>query len=295
MNDVDPLVDKAVRLFTFLAKAQRLKERPVRDVEKYKRDGMVYWFNDLPAHSAVQWEQDASDPGEPVLTIDRLEKTEPPEAPDLIKDWVDGEGLTPEKRPALRTHIVDGTFYDEDADRIVNKMVPIDERHDVADEYDHWISRWDAWAEQERANAPVRKAYKAMHRAHVTSSQNAEEFELVLALGLLAWNKEPHEPVRRHMFSVKVSVEIDSRDGSISLSSDSDAIGLTAELDMLEPSAFPTRDLPALTEERAHSFSAQALNRESFVELGTRTIFALDPEGKYLDQLEPTKLGTYPA
>lgn len=33
MNDVDPLVDKAVRLFNFLAKAQRLKERPIRDVE----------------------------------------------------------------------------------------------------------------------------------------------------------------------------------------------------------------------------------------------------------------------
>lgn len=295
MNDVDPLVDKAVRLFNFLAKAQRLKERPIRDVEKYKRDGMVYWLNELPAHSAVQWVQDASDLGEPVLTIDRLEKADPPEVPNLIKDWVDGEGLTPEKRPTLRTQIVDGTVYDEDADRIVNKMVSLDERHDVADEYVQWISRWDAWAEQERANAPVRKAYKAMHRAHVTSSQNAEEFELVLALGLLAWNKEPHEPVRRHMFSVKVSVEIDSRDGSISLSSDSDAIGLTAELDMLEPSAFPTRDLPALTEERAHSFSAHPLNRESFDELGTRTIFALDPEGKYLDQLEPTTLGPYPA
>jgi len=295
VNDVDPLVDKAVRLFNFLAKSQRLKERPIRDVEKYQRDGMVYWFNELPAHSAVQWVQDASDLGEPILTIDRLEKADPPEVPSLIKDWVAGDGLTPEKRPTLRAQIVDGTIYDEVADRIVNKMVSLDERHDVADEYDQWISRWDSWAEQEQANAPVRKAYKAMHRAHVTSSQNAEEFELVLALGLLTWNKEPHEPVRRHMFSVEVSVEIDSGDGSISLSTDSDAIGLTAELDMLEPSAFPTRDLPALTEERAHSFSAHALNRASFNELGTRTIFALDPEGKYVDQLEPTKLGAYPA
>src|SRR5699024_3432192 len=256
---------------------------------------MVYWFNELPAHSAVQWVQDASDLWEPILTIDRLEKAAPPEVPSLIKDWVAGDGLTPEKRPTLRAQIVDGTIYDEVADRIVNKMVSLDERHDVADEYDQWISRWDSWAEQEQANAPVRKAYKAMHRAHVTSSQNAEEFELVLALGLLTWNKEPHEPVRRHMLSVEVSVEIDSGDGSISLAPDSDAVDLTDDRNMFEPPAFPTRDLPALTEDRAHSFSAHALNRASFNELGTRTIFALEPEGKYVDQLEPTKLGAYPA
>lgn len=178
MTDVDPLVDKATRLFTFLAKAQRLKERPIRDVEKYQRDGMVYWFNDLPDHSAINWVEDAMELETPLLTIDRLEKSEPPEVPSSIKAWVDGEGLTPEKRPSLHSQISDGTLYDEDGDRIVDRFVSIDERPEISDDYDRWILLWDEWAEHERANEPVRKAYKAMHRAHVTSSQTLRNMNL---------------------------------------------------------------------------------------------------------------------
>lgn len=41
------LVDRATRLFTFLAKAQQLKQSPVRDFFQYRTQGSVTWFVDL--------------------------------------------------------------------------------------------------------------------------------------------------------------------------------------------------------------------------------------------------------
>ena len=70
----DPLVDKAVRLFTFLSRAQLLKERAVRDVDQYKRSGgSVLWFKDFPDHPAVRWSADAEDADAAVLSVERLD------------------------------------------------------------------------------------------------------------------------------------------------------------------------------------------------------------------------------
>ncbi|KRE38259.1 hypothetical protein ASG73_04685 [Janibacter sp. Soil728] len=284
-TQVDPLVDKATRLFTFLAKAQRLKERPVRDVEQYKRGvGMVRWFSDLPQHEAVRWSApDAADDG-PLLVIDRLDKIDPPPMPTDIGTWVSGGGLRCDERPSLRPYLVTGQRWDEESEAMVEDRVTIEERPDVRARFDRWMSTWDAWATDEKAAIPVRETYKEIFGAHVESSQNAEESELVLGLGLLAWNKLDHPPVRRHMFTLKLDVHVDARTGQLVVAADPEAIGLKAELDMLEPEAFPTWDLPQKTEERAAGFSAPALDRAALQDLGSMTIHELDPEGRYLDE-----------
>lgn len=284
MEEHDPLVDKATRLFTFLAKAQRLKERPVRDVEQYKRGGLVRWFSDLPEHEAVRWSDSEAPSDEPLLVIDRLNKVDPPPMPTTIGQWVSGGGLRCDERPKLRSHIVTGRRWDEDAEAMVDEQVTLEERPDVQDGFDRWMSEWDVWAAEEKAAIPVRDTYREIFGAHVESSQNAEESELVLGLGLLAWNKLDHPPVRRHMFTLKLDVHVDARTGQLVVSADPEAIGLKAELDMLEPEAFPTRELPITTEERAAQFMSPPLDRAALDELGSMTIHELDPEGRYLDE-----------
>lgn len=284
MTDRDPLVDKATRLFTFLAKAQRLKERPVRDVDKYKREGVVRWFSDLPDNPAIRWSDADATIDQPLLVIDRLDKIDPPEMPPSIGTWVSGGGLRCDDRPQLRPYIVTGRRWDEDEEAMVDEREVIEEHPEVQQAFDRWIALWDMWAEDEKAAIPVREVYREVFGAHVESSQNAEERELVLALGLLAWDKLDHPTVRRHLFTLKVDVHVDSRTGQLVVDADPEAIGLKAELDMLDPDAFPTRELPILTEERAAAFSAHGLDRAALKELGTMTVHALDAEGRYLDE-----------
>lgn len=284
-QQVDPLVDKATRLFTFLAKAQRLKEKPVRDVEQYKRGvGLVRWFHDLPEHEAVRWSDSDNDPEQPLLVIDRLDKVDPPEMPTSIGTWVTGGGDRCDRRPSLRTHLVTGQRWDDESDSMVEVRDLLEDHPEVQRTFDRWISVWDQWAAEEKAAIPVRESYREIFGAHVEASQNAEESELVLGLGLLAWNKEGHTPVRRHMFTLKLDVDVDARTGQLVVSGDRDAVGLKAELDMLDPEAFPTRDLPRKTEERAGQYSAAPLDRAALAELGSMTIHELDAEGRYVDE-----------
>ncbi|MGW3547011.1 AAA domain-containing protein [Janibacter hoylei] len=284
-QQVDPLVDKATRLFTFLAKAQRLKEKPVRDVEQYKRGGgLVRWFSDLPEHEAVRWSDSDGDPGQPLLVIDRLDKLDPPEMPTSIRTWVIGGGERCDERPSLRAHLGTGQRWDDETDSMVEVRDRLEDHPEVQRKFDHWIAAWDSWAESEMAAIPVRDSYREIFGAHVEASQNPEESELVLGLGLLAWNKEAHTPVRRHMFTLKLDVEVDARTGQLVVTGDADAVGLKAELDMLDPEAFPTRDLPRKTEDRAAQFSAAPLDRVALAELGSMTIHELDAEGRYLDE-----------
>lgn len=295
MEESDVLVDKAERLFTFLAKAQRLKERPVRDVEHYKRNGMVRLYADLPAHPAVRWTEDEAALDSPVLVIDRLDKVDPPPMPTTIGRWVTGGGLDCHERPKLKAYLVIGSRWDEESGTTVDEQITIDDEPDVKTAFDTWIDTWDEWAAEEKAAIPVREVYREIFGAYVDSSQNPEEHELVLALGLLAWNPLDHQPVRRHMFTLKVDVDVDARTGQLTVDPDPEAIGLKAELDMLDPEAFPTRELPSRTEERAAEHSAHAMDRGALHDLASMTIHELAPEGRYLDQgglLSPTDTAT---
>ena len=146
-QQVNPLVDKATRLFTFLAKAQRLKEKPVRDVEQYKRGGgLVRWFSDLPEHEAVRWSDSDGDPGQPLLVIDRLDKLDPPEMPTSIRTWVIGGGERCDERPSLRAHLGTGQRWDDETDSMVEVRDRLEDHPEVQRKFDHWIAAWDSWA-----------------------------------------------------------------------------------------------------------------------------------------------------
>ena len=103
MSDSPHYVDKAVRLFTFLAKAQLLRQAPVSDIDAYRRDGAVRWLGDLPDAHAVRW---GTEPGQawdqgPLLSIDRLIPADPPRIPTTLDGWITGDALNPTQRPVL--------------------------------------------------------------------------------------------------------------------------------------------------------------------------------------------------
>lgn len=74
MQTSDALVDRGVRLFQFLARAQQLRSASTPTTERYERDGAVHWLGHLPAHQAVRLSRaESSDAGDSlVLTIARV-------------------------------------------------------------------------------------------------------------------------------------------------------------------------------------------------------------------------------
>ena len=73
----DKTVDRAVRLFQFLARSQQLKSKPARTTDSYES---VLWFGRLPEHPAVRsaHRDTVFEAGGSLLSVERVAHQNPP-------------------------------------------------------------------------------------------------------------------------------------------------------------------------------------------------------------------------
>ncbi len=273
MSHAVVLTDKAVRLFTFLAKAQQLRQRPVRDVDQYTRDGVVRWFADLPKHDAVRWGADGDWDEHPFLSVDRLVAPETPEVPDELRFWLRGDAAGPDGDPQLRNELASP---DAPAEKL-------EERPDVQAAYDRWRPRWDAWAHEMLRDEPVRSAYADLFKVYVQATQKTEELELLLGVGLLSWAPDGQDRVRRHLFTVAVTPRLDDSTGRLDFHLDEAATGLHAEFDMLDPQVIPDQSLVHTVEQQAQGFDGDPLDPEALATLARSVAVRLHAQGRWDD------------
>ena len=263
-----------MRLFTFLAKAQLLRQAPVSDIDAYRRDGAVHWLGDLPDAHAVRW---GVEPGQawdqgPLLSVDRLIPSDPPRIPTSLDGWITGDALNPTQRPVLAEWrpAPDGPQRSED-------------HPEVAEAFDTWSAKWDAWAEVTLREQPVRDAYAELFKLYVQTTQKSEELELLLGVGLLAWAPEGHERMRRHLFTVPVIPKLEESNGRLDFFLDEGSVGMHVELDMLDPSLIPDQSLVGQLETRGHDFTGNPLDAADIEPLGRTVALQLHAEGRWDD------------
>jgi very-short-patch-repair endonuclease len=260
-SGTDALVNRAVRLFEFLGRAQQLREAPPRVVESYRA---VLWLAELPDHPAVSAAHRAADPrlDDPVLTVDRVARVDVPEPPEPLAGWLTG-WRDPASPPQLRADAPEGLDL-------------------AAAGYPEWLADWERWAERERADRPVRTWYGQLFATYVAAGGNSEELELVLGVGCLAWQPPGHPAVRRHVLTVPVSVRFDDDTGRLSVHR-VEAADADVELDMLDPGVVPN---PRHVEElraQAVGLAEHPLHRIESGTLVRRVVHTLDAGGEYRD------------
>ncbi|MFC6084333.1 AAA family ATPase [Sphaerisporangium aureirubrum] len=203
----DPrLIDKTARLIEFLRELASVKRQPVRDLASYDE---VHWLNDLPADVKVHT---AAEPDSVLLEIEPPPVLPAPAIPDLLDGWVDVEqasrprlGVPPlrEEGPVAHTEILHGER------RIITKLVAAEDAPGVLAAYDAWVPVWRAWAEQERVLADRRHWHTRLRTHADTLSQHDDEFELVLATGLLTWKSPEGVKVGNHLLVTPVEIRRD--------------------------------------------------------------------------------------
>lgn len=236
------LVGRAVRLFEFLGRTQQLRTQPPRTTDAYRA---VHWLGDLPGHPAVSTGED------PVLTIDRVARVEPPPPEGFGLDGWDDPAITPAppQDPVLR------------------------------DRYDVWLPAWLAWAERELADRDARARYGQLFASYVAATANPEELELVLGAGVLVWAPDGHPPVRRHLVTAPVTIDLDDTTGRLTVSRVDAAADV--ELDMLDPGRVPNPG--HVNELREHAAALAGLGPDEVGELARRVVHTLDAGGEYRD------------
>lgn len=287
MTERDPLATQAANLFTFLAKVQESKHRPVTDYSAYERDGQVVFFHSLPQSEHVrQGSPSSEDDGYAVLTIDRLQEQEGPSVPSNLQPWVMGDPTDPST--SLR-------LVSERRDPHSGEVHVLADHPDVQDRFESWHAEWLTWAEQESAARDVRELYARLFKVHLDAGQLKDRFELELAVGLLTWAPESGTRVRHHVFSVPVTSDLSDRSGSLTFRVDADAIGLSTTFDMLPRTQIADRSLVSDVEEAATGYLAHPLDSDALGMLGSQIVNRLHADGWWDEQLVVPTAGPAPA
>ncbi|HEY7597636.1 MAG TPA: AAA domain-containing protein [Actinophytocola sp.] len=248
----DPSVGRAVRLFEFLGRTQQLRNLPPRTVDGY-RD--VLWLDELPEHPAVTVaHRGEPGPDDPILTIDRVARVDPP-VPEFGVDRFDDPGnvAPPPEDPELRAR------------------------------YDEWLPGWQEWAAAERRDRPVRAWYGQLFATYVAATGNPEELELVVGVGCLAWRPPDHPEVRRHVVTAPVTITLDDDTGQLAVRRVESVDAADVELDMLDPGRIPNPRHVNDIRAQARELAGHPLDRTEAGALVRRVVHMLDAGGEYRD------------
>lgn len=288
----DPLVDRAVRLFSFLGQAQQLKNPSVHDLDSYRRDGAVHWLHERPLHPAVDVAMDgnAEPSSRPLLSVDRVPRLDAPVPVDELAPWLEGRLDDPDRQPELRDELFVGAAEWTETDPSgapAGHRVRLDDRAEVAQEFERFLRDWRAWAEQERRDRPVRDLYGALFSTYVTANGHPEELELVVGTGLLAWIPDQHPKVRRHLLTTPAKILLDDDSGRLVVLVDDSADGTRVELEMLDPRFVGNPQHINAVRDRARSEPAHPLDRDRAGELIRRLVHVMSPDAEYRDEDVP--------
>jgi very-short-patch-repair endonuclease len=200
---------KTVSLMEFLAEVTDATERdPVRDIladETGKPDPLV-WLDEVPDGVRL-----TPHPQDDVLLRIRPPRTTPePKPPVQVAGWIDsveprGIGGTP---PALRDHGPEGVQPDQ--------MVPPPDG--VRHAFDRWVAEWHRWGDEQARTRKSRQLYESLERAAKTMEQQDDEYEFVVAVGLLCWQTPDGEQIRRHLVSEPVLPKLERDTAEITVS-----------------------------------------------------------------------------
>lgn len=293
---LDPLVDRATRLFEFLTRVQKLTSQPVRHVDSYRRDeGSLLWFANLPDHGSIQSALVGADPSpdDPLLVLDRVRRYDPPDPPDGLRPWLAGRVTDPDATPELKERAVlphVGGGDDEDDGSRPPVVLRLDDHPEVADQYDEWFDLWEAWAERERESRPVRDVYNELFRVYIAQRNAPEEWETVVGVCALGWQPEGHEQVLRHCFTHEVTIDFHDETGRLTVHQSPDA-SLTLELSMLDIARWP--DQPRLQETRATTaaYDESVLSRDHVGQVARPLVHNLSADARYEDDAAPPASG----
>lgn len=265
--------DKASRLFQFLADLQSQREKPVRRIADFgsaaswiEISSLVASLDSTPlklgfdqelAESLQLGEQNTKvEPGH-LLVVKRPDEPVFPAFPPGLKEIWDGKVDDPKKRPNL--------------EEVVEEVGSSEQRAFAAD----WMKRWDEWAAASRAQDLYRKFFDI----YVKATQQADEFELVLATGWLHWVLDSDETMDRPIFTQGLDIEMDKLSGAIKLHPTGDS--LKVELEGLSAKHVDDGRFVEDLKEFLQNFEGRAFNESEFTELGKFAAHGLSTSARF--------------
>lgn len=162
-----------------------------------------------------------------LLTLDHVTQSAPPEIPATLEGWIDpARCLDPDAGDPPLAHEGPGTvtlpagesaLVGYDGEGTGDTIIPRAEAGAALRAYGPWRQRWCAWAERERRERPLRDLYEQVYAWHRRLALEDDSVELVLGIGLLAWERPGRESVHRHLLTQRMETSFDRRTAQVTV------------------------------------------------------------------------------
>lgn len=239
-----PTENKGTSLLRFLRDAAALRRRRITS---YGHDDRVMWLAHLPRDTRSILSPFLSDPaGDPAdvwLEVRKLKEPPRPSLPDHLRDWVSEEDLEQaDQEPVLIQRIT--RLRDS-----VPRTQSLEEHPEIAAAWENYLSNeWRPWAERWRHWREIQRVYDELDEMRRRIEAAEERYELVLAVGLLAWEDPTGAQVKRHLLTAPAEISLDADRAILSVIPHASFREVHVELDMLEPQHQPPLERTNLNE-----------------------------------------------
>lgn len=290
-------MQKVIRLVDYLTRLASLRAKLIRDIAEYEK---VLWVSDVPHERGCYtqaWGYDEEHEPDEWLEVQNRREPALPIVPAQCKDWVNPSALrnksdSPELLPEITREVQNPDWREGSGQpEIVRRTERLADHPEIQREWHRYVEdKWRPWTEEHNAWEKVHKVYSALFAIHQEQLRLGEEYELVLALGLLTWQTPTGQRVRRHLIVADAILEFEAGLGKFIVRQHTEGAKLRPELDMLD-----IGEQPARAEEAAKSSLTQAEDdpwEKGCIEgVLQALVHSINSQGEYNDSLEAKSLG----
>ncbi|MER7132361.1 AAA domain-containing protein, partial [Streptosporangium saharense] len=134
-----------------------------------------------------------------------------PAPPEVLHGWLRQDDLPDPERdvPALSENGPRRIQETDERGHPVSRWENQTDRPDVVEAYGDWLPLWRAWADREREPARRQRWHRDLYSISTQLGQADDEWELVLATGLLSWAAPGGVRVRNHLLATRLHLRVD--------------------------------------------------------------------------------------
>ena len=243
-NFDDPARDRALRLIQYLQALASLRTKIIRDVSDYEK---ILWLHEIPREKeCVTQAWGPNDDIEPDIWIEVKKRDEPvqPKIPKDCEPWVNKETLKdtedlPELFTTIRVEVAEQDQQEDTSSPVYGEQ-KLEDYPAIQKAWDRYLeNEWLPWMELHRQWITVQNVYTKLFTIWQGQKRLGEEYELLVAMGLLTWKTPSGHAIRRHLVTAKASLDFESEHGKFTVVADPDGAKLSVELDMLDATDQP--------------------------------------------------------
>jgi hypothetical protein len=257
-------LQQAGSLFGFLKDLLRLRNKPVKTLATYStakghwvhhldetpatKSGIAFWSSiGLRALNSLAGDIQSTitlgittfkETKGSILRLPKITTPEPPQPSDSLGPWITGDIDFIYEKPTLLDEV-----EQESEDGSVVTLMKLKNFPDIQNEFQKWMSTWDAWAVKSKDDLDVQRIYSSLFNARDQIRDQSQDWEFVIGIGRLRLGIGTEKEIDRHIFISPCVIDLDSATGTLFVRVD-DESSFRIEDDWIQ--GFKKPDLPDL-------------------------------------------------